>query len=135
MNNVSLIGRLTADPELRATAQGTPVAGLRLAFDDHRSQTTGDTVPGFVTVTTWGKLAETLTQHKRKGDEIAVTGRLHFSTWTADDGQTRSMLEIVAHNIDFLRNKRPAEDQPSMTHADHLAAEPESPTDVGLQHL
>lgn len=101
MNSISLIGRLTKDPEAR-DANGKTVATLRLAID-RRSR---DSEPVYVDVVAWEKLATTCVEHLGKGHEVAVSGRLDYSEWTDDDGAKHSRHTVVGSQVDFLR--RPA---------------------------
>lgn len=103
MNHACIIGRLTKDVELRHTANGTAVANLRLARNEKYGEQERTL---FVDVTVWGKLADCCAAHKRKGDQVAVSGRLHFSEFTDNEGNKRSKLEIVAHAIEFLARKQ-----------------------------
>lgn len=102
MNTVSIIGRLTKNPELRFTSKGTAVANFRLA----RNERVGEKEqPLFVDVTAWGKLAETINAHKKQGDQVAVSGRLEYSEFTDSEGRRQSRLRIVAHSVEFLARK------------------------------
>lgn len=101
MNTVTLIGRLTADPQLRNTNGGTPVCTLRLAVP--RPPKDGDDQSAvFVDVTTSARQAEAVSEHMAKGRQVAVTGRLEYREWTGEDGSPRSKHEVVASQIDFL---------------------------------
>jgi single-strand DNA-binding protein len=107
MNNVSLIGNLTRDPELRTTPSGTSVSDLRLAIN--RPKRNGEEQGAdYVDVVCWGVTAENCAKYLAKGRPIAVTGRLRHSEWETD-GQRRSKLEVVAEQIDFLNASTPAE--------------------------
>ena len=99
MNSVNLIGRLTRDPELRTTAGGTEVCGMRIAVD--RQAEGAD----YVDVTAFGKLAEVCQQYLEKGRQVGVAGRLHYSEWEADDGSKRSKHEVIAASVQFLGSK------------------------------
>ena len=83
MNNVSLTGRLTRDPEMRSTADGADVCAMRLAVDGP------DDSPTYIDVTAFGDLATNCGQYLMKGRPIAVSGRLSYSEWEAD-GVNRS---------------------------------------------
>ena len=107
MNNVQLIGRLTRDPELRATGDSDPVCGLRLAVD--RMGRGGDV--GYIDVSVWGKPAQACAEHLSRGWLVAVAGRLEYREWTAQDGSKRSGHAVVG-SVDFLaapRAEAPAE--------------------------
>jgi single-strand DNA-binding protein len=101
MNTVSLIGRLTADPELRTTTGGTPVCTVRLAINRPRKNGQ-DQGAVFVDVVSFNRQAEAVAEHLAKGRQVAVTGRLEYRQWEAQDGSPRSRHEVVANQIDFL---------------------------------
>jgi single-strand DNA-binding protein len=100
MNNVSLIGRLTRDPELKEIGGGRSVCELRLAVDNPgRGGEKGE--PTYVDVSTFGGQAEACAAHLAKGRQVAVNGRLVFREWTARDGQKRS-AHSVRGRVEFL---------------------------------
>lgn len=103
LNRVFLIGRLTRDPELRYTPQGTPVTEIGLAINreytvgtERRKETT------FVDVTLWKRQAEVVCQYLKKGAPIFIEGRLSLDTWEQQDGQKRSRMRVVAENFQFI---------------------------------
>jgi single-strand DNA-binding protein len=105
MNTINLIGRTTADPELRFTASGTPVCSFRLAVNNPPRD--GKEQPAmFVDVVSFGAQAEAIAEHVGKGRQVAVSGRLSYRQWDAEDGSKRSRHEVVAHQVEFLA--RPA---------------------------
>jgi single-strand DNA-binding protein len=94
MNEVSLIGRLTRDPELRTTRNGTDVATLRLAV--HRRRRDDGAV--FVDITCFEGQARACADHLAKGRQVAISGRLELDQWKADDGTNRSRLYVIAQS-------------------------------------
>jgi single-strand DNA-binding protein len=108
MNDVSLIGRLTRDPELRTTRNGTDVATLRLAVDRRRR----DDGAVFVDITCFEGQARACADHLAKGRQVAISGRLELDQWKADDGTNRSRLYVIAQSVQFLGGK-PAADEDS----------------------
>jgi single-strand DNA-binding protein len=104
LNKVLLIGRLTRDPELRYTQNGTAVVEFGLAMN--RNYTTADGQKKedtcFVTVIMWQKKAEIISQYMRKGRQIFIEGRLELDSWQTSDGQKRSKLRVVGSNFQFL---------------------------------
>ncbi len=111
MNSIQLIGRLTRDPELRATGDGGPVCNLRLAVD--RMGRGGEA--GYIDVSVWGKPAQACAEHLSRGWLVAVDGRLEYREWTAQDGSKRSGHAVVG-SVDFLTAPRavaPAEEAPA----------------------
>lgn len=103
-NKTLLLGRLTADPELRATPQGKNVAGFTLAVDRQQSsQKEGEPTTDFFDVTAWEKLAELVSQHLKKGSKVLVEGRLRQDSWEdKDTGKKRSKVVVVANDVTFL---------------------------------
>ena len=104
MNSVHLIGNLTRDPERRNTNGDTTVVGLRLAVNGRRRNKAGDWVnkPGYFDVTVFGQQADVAMEYLAKGRKVAVSGRLDFQQWKAEDGSTRSKVEIIASEVEFL---------------------------------
>ncbi len=104
LNKVFLIGRLTRDPELRYTQNGTAVVEFGLAVN--RNYTTADGQKKedtcFVTVIMWQKKAEIISQYMKKGRQIFIEGRLELDTWETPDKQKRSKLRVVGSNFQFL---------------------------------
>ncbi len=107
LNKVFLLGNLTRDPELRYTPGGTPVADLGLAvnrvYKSKDGQNQEDTC--FVKVVVWSQMAEVCNQYLQKGRMVLVEGRLQFRSWENSQGQKRSVLEVVATNIQFMPRK------------------------------
>ena len=102
MNLVVLIGRLTDDPTLRYTQQGHAVTTFRIAVDRPFTNQQGERETDFFPVVTWRKLAETCAHNLNKGRLVAVEGRLHNRSYTAQDGSTRWVTEVVADSVRFL---------------------------------
>lgn len=100
-NRTILTGRLCADPVLRHTASGTPVANLRIAVNTPGADAT------FHDVVVWRRTAEVVCQYLKKGRRVEVTGRSQERTWTDKDGNERTSVEISAFRVQFL-NRQPA---------------------------
>jgi single-strand DNA-binding protein len=113
MNDVSLIGRLTRDPELHTTNGGTDIVNLRVAIDRRRR---GDGAV-FVDVKCFEGQARACAGHLAKGRQVAVSGRLELDEWEADDGTKRSRLYVIAQSVQFLAGKAAAE-QPATVAAE-----------------
>ena len=107
INRVTLVGRLTRDPELRHLPSGVPVLQLGLAVNGRQKDELGNWVdkPNFFDVKVFGGQAEMLSQHLAKGRRIGVDGRLDWSSWEAQDGAKRSKVEIVAQSVQFLDSR------------------------------
>ena len=111
MNNVTLIGRLTKDPELRYLQGGNSgaVARFTVAVDkqlsrekkaemESKDQPTAD----FINIVVWGKLAENVTKFTQKGKRVAITGRIQTGSYQAQDGSRRYTTDVVASNVEFI---------------------------------
>lgn len=107
LNRVSLMGRLTADPELRHTQTGTAVASFRIAVErDFKDKTTGERGADFFSVTAWSHTAEFVSRFFTKGRMAVVDGRLQTREWQNKDGEKRFATDIVADNVYFGDSKR-----------------------------
>ena len=102
VNQVTLIGRLVASPELRETASGKHVTTVRVA-------TNGKPHAEFHDVVLWGQLADFATSYLGKGRLVYVEGRLQSRQWQATDGSTRRSVEIVANRLHALSSKSASE--------------------------
>lgn len=102
MNAVHLTGRLTRDPELRSRSNGESVCAMRLAVDGPRDGSTT-----FIDVAAFDRLADNCGEYLSQGRAVAVSGRLAYSEWKADDGSKRSKHEVVASQVDFLASAKP----------------------------
>lgn len=101
MNRVILIGRLTADPELKFTPGGAAYANISVAADREFKTKDGEREADFVPVTVWGKSAENLAKYMSKGRQIAIEGRLQIDKYEKD-GQKRTATKVVASRVEFL---------------------------------
>jgi|UniRef100_A0A7V3VUI2 single-strand DNA-binding protein len=105
LNSVFLIGRLVADPELRYTQKGAPVCSFRIAttrrFRDRESGETHEETL-FVNIVAWKRQAELVNEFLKKGSAVLVEGRLRSRQWETEGKEKRSVLEVVAHKIQFL---------------------------------
>jgi len=105
LNRVILIGRLTADPELRYTPTGLPVATFRLAVDRQKNQA-GEKQTDFINIVAWQQRAEFASNYLNKGRLVAIEGRLHIRQWTTQEGQRRSTAEVVCDRVQPLDRRR-----------------------------
>ena len=109
LNKTFLMGRLTRDPELRRTGNGTAVASFTLAVDrDYKSQS-GEKETDFIDVVAWRSSAEFVSRYFTKGRMAVVEGRLQIRDYTDRDGNKRTAAEVVADNVYFGDSKRDAE--------------------------
>lgn len=105
LNICALQGRLARDPELRQTNTGKQVATFTLAVDRGRRDANGKSVADWIPVIAWERAAEFAYKWLAKGQMVAVDGRLQSRTYTAKDGTNRTVLEVVANNINFCGSK------------------------------
>jgi single-strand DNA-binding protein len=102
MNKVILIGRLTKDPELKYTQAGTAVATFTLAVDRKFSK---EKEADFINCVAWQKTAEFVSQWFKKGQQMALEGRLQVRSYDGNDGQRRWVTEVIAEQIEFVGSK------------------------------
>lgn len=105
LNDIKLVGRLTRDPELRYTTQGTPVCHFRLAVGRrYRDKNSGEWKEevAFVPCNVWRESAERCGARLKKGSPVFVEGRLKSRDWQTKEGQKRSDLEVEVARIQFL---------------------------------
>ena len=105
MNKVFLIGRLTADPELRYTSSNLPVASFSLAVNRSFTSQSGEREADFVNIVVWNKQAENCKNYLNKGSQVAIDGRIQVSKYQDQSGQNRYRTEVVANNVQFLDTK------------------------------
>ena len=110
INHVTVVGRLTREPELRHLASGTAVLQIGLASNGRQRDESGNWTdkPNFFDVKVFGNQAEMLANYLQKGRRIGVDGRLDWSSWEASDGTKRSKVEIIAQTVQFLDSKTEA---------------------------
>jgi single-strand DNA-binding protein len=107
LNKVFLVGNLTRDPELRFTAQGTAVANFSLAVNRSYRGSDGEFKKevSFFNIVVWGKTGENCSKFLSKGRSCLVEGRLQNRSYETQDGQKRTITEIVADNVQFLGSR------------------------------
>ena len=101
-NNVTVVGNITRDPELRFTPTGQAVASFGLAVNrrwQNRQTQEWEEATSFFDVTCWAQMAENVSESLTKGSRVLVTGRLDQRSWENSDGEKRSKVEIVADEI------------------------------------
>ncbi len=102
MNHITLIGRLTKDPELKYTSSGTAVCSFTLAVNRRFTSQNGEKEADFIPVVVWNKAAENCAKYLSKGRQTAVEGRLQIRSYDDKDGQRKRVTEVVAENVEFL---------------------------------
>lgn len=107
LNRIDIMGRLTADPELRRTGSGVAVASFTIACD--RDFGKGEKEVDFIDVVAWRQTGEFVSKYFSRGRMAVVSGRLQIRNWTDKDGNKRRTAEIVADNVYFGDSKRDSE--------------------------
>jgi single-strand DNA-binding protein len=128
INQVTLVGRLTKDPELRITPEGTPVVNLTLAVNRQFKNQNGDYETDFVHCTIWRKTAENTANYCRKGSVLGVTGKIHTRNYQNQDGKKVYVTEVVAENVQFL-SRRPTNDEQRSSVGQRSSAQTHPPAD------
>ena len=107
LNHITIMGRLTRDPELRYTQSQTPVASFTLAVDrDFGSRDGGEKQTDFIDCVAWRSTAEFVSKYFQKGSMAVVSGRLQIRDWTDREGGKRRSAEVVVDNIYFGESRR-----------------------------
>ncbi|PSL41728.1 single-strand binding protein [Salsuginibacillus halophilus] len=105
INNITLVGRLTRDAELRFTANGVGVANFGIAVNRPFKNQQGENEVDFFNCVAWRKLAENVAQYVGKGSQVAIVGRLQSRRYENKEGQNVTAIEVVAENVQFLDTK------------------------------
>ena len=103
MNNVNLIGRMAADPELRYSQGGTAYLHFCIAVDGRKRKDVS-----FIDCTAFNRTAENIAQFFIKGERIGISGELRVSKYTKQDGSKGKETRVIVNNFDFLNPKREA---------------------------
>ena len=107
LNHITIMGRLTRDPELRRTGSGVAVASFTVAVDrDFGGRDGGERETDFIDCVAWRQTGEFVSKYFTKGSMIVVSGRLQIRNWNDKDGNKRRSAEVVADNCYFGESKR-----------------------------
>lgn len=121
INTVTLVGRLTKDPELRYTQTGKGVATFTLAVTRPFKNQNGDYEADFINCQAWGKTAENLANYMRKGNKVGVVGRIQTRNYENNQGQKVYVTEVVAEQVTFIESKN---EQPKQQQSQEPIGEP-----------
>lgn len=120
LNRITIMGRLTRDPELRRTQSGAPVTSFTMAVDrDFKSQS-GDKETDFIDVVAWRNTAEFAAKYFTKGRMAIASGRLQIRDWQDNNGNKRRSAEVIADSIYF--GDRKSQDAQPAVHAINVDA-------------
>lgn len=103
MNKVHLIGNLVKDPELRYTKQNIPVASYTIAINSRYGE---QQQTDFINISSWGKSGEFVKKYFKKGQPIAITGRLKNRNYEDNNGVKHYSMEVVTEDIEFVGSKK-----------------------------
>ena len=120
-NKVILMGRLTADPELKTSQSGTSVTSFNLAVDRRFAKEGQEKQADFITIVAWRQTAEFICRYFTKGSAMLVCGELQTRSWTDKDGNKRFATEVVASEVSFCEAKKNSE---GTSPANHQNASP-----------
>lgn len=112
INQVTLVGRLTKDPETRKTLEGKSVLNATIAVNRHYKNQQGQVDTDFVLCTIWNRAADNTEKYCRKGSVIGVTGRIQTRYFDNDQGKRTYVTEVVAENVRFMDNRRETAEPP-----------------------
>ncbi len=105
INQVTLVGRLTRDPDLKYTPDGKAVSNITLAVNRHYKNASGEIEADFVHCILWGKTAENTSNYCKKGAVLGVTGRIQTRHYDNQEGKRVYVTEVVAEGVRFLSSK------------------------------
>lgn len=112
LNHVTLMGRLTRDPELRRTGSGTAVTSFTLAVDQDFAPKDGSREADFIDCVAWRQSGEFVSKYFAKGRMAVVSGRLQIRPWEDKDGNKRRSAEVVVDAVYFGDSRRDSADAP-----------------------
>ena len=114
LNHITIMGRLTRDPELRRTGSGVAVASFTVAVDrDFGKNENGEKETDFIDCVAWRQTGEFVSKYFTKGRMAVVSGRLQIRSWTDKDGNKRRTAEVVADNVYFGDSRRDGDGVPA----------------------
>ena len=106
LNHITLMGRLTKDPEIRYTPTNVPVVSFRLAVDRDFSRDGAEKQTDFIDIVAWRQTAEFVSKYFSRGSMAVVSGRLQMREWTDKDNNRHVSAEVIADNIYFGESKK-----------------------------
>jgi single-strand DNA-binding protein len=132
LNRVVLVGRLTKDPELRYTPNGTAVANFTVAVNRPFANQNGDREADFINCVIWRKQAENLANYMKKGSMVGIDGRIQTRSFDGQDGKRVFITEIVAESVQFLESK--SSEGSKSSYQQHSNTNQNEANNNGLEH-
>ena len=105
MNSLTIIGNLTRDPELRTTSAGKQVCSFTVAVNRKKKDANGNSEADFFRVSAWDQLADICNKYLAKGRKVSVVGPVSVHTYTAQNGEFRADMDVMAKDVEFLSPK------------------------------
>ena len=115
INRVVLVGRLTKDPELRRTQNGTAVTSFTLAIDNRFKNENGDKTTSFIPCVVWNQQAENCVRFIHKGSLVGIEGRLNQRTYQNKEGNNVQVIEVMCDSVQYLDPKKQEESSSQQT--------------------
>ncbi len=106
VNNVTLLGRITKDPEVRSVGSGNAVCNFSLAVNRNFKNAQGEYEADFINVVAFGNTAQRMQQYVSKGNMLAITGRIQTRNYENNMGQRVYVTEVVANNVSFVETNK-----------------------------
>lgn len=122
-NRAIIVGRFTADPELKTTPSGVEVCSFTLAVDRQFKSQSGEKQTDFINCVAWRKTAEFISRFFQKGSAALVEGSIQVRPYTDKNGNKRSATEIVADNVRFVESKGSGGQKPDAGYASKPAGD------------
>lgn len=113
LNHITVMGRLTRDPELRRTGSGIAVTSFTVAVDRDLKNSCGETETDFIDCVAWRQTGEFVAKYFTKGRMAVVSGKLQIRGWTDKNSNKRRTAEVIADNVYFGDSKKESQDGPS----------------------
>lgn len=117
INRAVICGRLVRDPELRRTSNGTPVTSFTVAVNRTFKNSDGEQEADFINCVAWNKTAEIVDQYCSKGNLIGAEGRLQSRKYQDQQGNNRTVVEIIVEQIQFMESKNVAQQSTTISEA------------------
>lgn len=113
INNVTLVGRLVKEVELRFTAAGKAVASGTLAVNRNFKNANGEQEADFINFVIWGKQSENTANYTKKGSLVGITGRIQTRNYENNEGRRVYVTEVVAESVQFLDSRKDGQSRPN----------------------
>ena len=133
MNNVSLIGRLTAAPELKHTQSGLSMVRFNIAVDRAYTKQGEERQADFISIVAWRQTADFICKYFSKGQRIALTGRIQTGSYTDKNGDKRYTFDVLAENVEFCEPKRSSDTRTAAASYETAAAPVPDDIDVMVE--